>query len=377
MTAAPTKPLTASVFFESGLARGVKEISILHAEYQHERAVVTVEKDAATSKRFATGAPVSIVWGFAPTYLTTFYGYANHIAPIHKPTELRDEGGALMRVVCVAPTWVFKDTDYLTFRNLSAPQAVKKVAERFRFGLTNIQPQAVAWPVLHQQGRSYWDFMVECAQKAGWTLFGRGMDLHCLDRKQSVASDAGRVPTLRSRELGGSVIEFRPQHGSNTPAGGTLAVREAYGVNPKTGQLLYSRDGADSERPMYNAAPQTPTFHQGMTDVVYEGLGEGYGKLQAGARANRLSIEATMLCEAHPHVRVGSSINLKGFGAGNDGAWFVVGTEVRLKPALDTLMSVRLGRDTSNSAAFVVPPVTQVAGRPRHARLVNRKWVLG
>jgi hypothetical protein len=154
-------------------------------------------------------------------------------------------------------------------------------------------------------------------------------------------------------------------------------VREAYGVNPRNGQLLYSRDGANAERPLYNAAALTPAFYQGMTAVVYEGLGEGQGKLQASARENRLAVTATLVGESHPHVRVGGSVNVVGFGAGNDGAWYVSAVDHDLKLRSKKTMRLSLGRDTADSAAFVVAPALSTVPATRGVRLVNGRWVLG
>jgi hypothetical protein len=374
MTATLMLP-TASVSFASGAPMAVKELRVIQAEYHHERVQVTVDLSSPSSKRYQTGTPVRVDWGIPPKHMQTFVGYVNHATPEHRPVEDRSDGGGKLRVVLVAPSWVLKDGDYQTFRNVSAATAVRQVAESFRLGTRNIHQHPTRHAVLHQQGRSFWEFMVECAQRMGWTLYARGMELHCLDRKQS-ALLTRFPPVLRSPVLGGSVREFRPKVGANAPGGGSLLVREGYGVNPRSGAVLYSRDDGGTEKALFNTPGLAPAFRRGSADSSFSDLGEGYDTLQSKSKANQLAVEATFTATVHPNVRVGGTVVMEGFGDGSDGGWYVTAVEHILRAAGRSEMRVTVGRDTARSDTFLVPQLLAESAAPRGARLVNQRWVL-
>lgn len=364
------------VSFDGVPAEGVQQIRLIEAEYEHERAVITVERDTPSAKRFKSGAPVSIAWGFeAPGLGRSFIGYVNHVEPDYHPGAGQE---LLLRVVCVAPTWLFKDSGYATHRNKTGPSVVKAVAQTGRFGVTHIQADTQVWPVFHQGGKSDWDFMVECAKKAGWTLFARGMDIYCLDRKKAVAATRATAPVLTPSIGGGPISEFTSQLGASSPGGGVLAARQGHSVNPRTGRAIRWSNKANSDRPMFGAPGTTPAFTSGTPDLTFESLGEADRQLRAAESQNRLHVTAEAAGVSVPKARVGSAVVMDGFVSDMDnGPWYVSAAEHVYRPPLEqSTMRLTLGRDSlyagdrSPQSPTPVPP-------SRGARLVNRQWVLG
>lgn len=363
------------VHFEGGRADGVTEAQIHQGEFEHERAVLMVERAKATSKRFKSGAPVRIDWGYLPKRKRTFYGYINHVEPIENPAaELR--GDQLLKVVCVGPTWVFKDGGYLTYRNMTAPLMIKKIAEEMRFDTRHIKPHSKVWPVEHQGGRSQWEFMVHCARQIGWTLFARGLELHCLDRQTAVTQSQSSAPILIPAIAGGHVQRLKSSLGAASPTGGDLRVRDAYGINPRTGNVLARRNKADSDRPMFRAAALAPSFGTSVVDMPFESLGEVESKLSAAESLNRMPIEAHLEGASDPRVSVGRTVYVAGMNEADNGHWYVRSAVHKIRGLNDTSMTLKLGRDTESQLTSVVP-VGVAPPVPRGARLVNRQWVLG
>lgn len=367
-------PLTASVFFgesTTAVADGVEDVHLLEAEYQHERAVIHVRSLAPTSKRFASGAPVSVLWGRPPGRSRWFLGYVNHTEPLHSSDRPDDP---LLKVVCVGVTSPAKSQGYRTFRNVSPTAAVKALATEMRFDLTHIAPYASNSAVLHQSGKSDWEFMVECAKQAGYTLFSRGTALYCMDRGTLIERSASVSPVLAPTTKGGDVQHFVPARGASTPQGGDLAVRGAFAVNPRSGALL-STTVRDTGRPLFGSTPVVPVKTKAQTDIVFSDMADAYEQLNAAARADGLPIAATLVGKANPRCRVGKTVALAGFGPDGDGLWYVTAAEQTVGAAERSEMVLTLGRDTEMPAFNVRTPPVSSAPPARGARLLTGRWV--
>jgi hypothetical protein len=373
-----TKTPFANVSLDGGtaFAQGVRSVRTIEAEFAHERCVILLDSKEPTSKRFASGAPVLVEWGINPAPRRHFIGYVSHTEPLHRPGSTTERGGeALVQVVCVAPTWVTKDQGLATFRNVPATHAVKTVGESFRFGVSNVARSSRIEPTLHQGGRSGWEFMVDCARKAGFTLFARGLHLYCLDRKDLIQRGVTQAPWLVSTALGGTVTEMTPNLGATAPES-EHAVREAHAVNPRTGTLIGLRNSGQTEKPVFAQVGAPPGFTKARTALPVADIGEAKSALGAEERLHRLAVTATLVGKSHPSARVGGVVVVQGYGKDADGYWYVSAATHTYEGPQRQEMTLRLARDSATASMSLPSVPTPVASAGRSARLVGGRWVL-
>lgn len=370
----------AQPFVSASLSDGSPPVAVesarfMEAEYEHERAVIVLNANDPTSKRFASDTPVVVDWGFRPSPSRFFVGYVSHTEPMHSPSKERN-GERNIKVVCVAPSWALKAQGFETYRNVTPTAVVKAQGEALRFGVGNVLPSSLVEAALHQGGRSHWEFMIDCAKRAGFTLFARGLQLYCLDRREMVRRGSSTAPWLASSSMaGGTVTEMTPSFGAGSPKA-QASPREAYAVNPRTGALIGLANRA-GDKPVFAARSAPPLgFTKARTGLAVNNVGEAMERLAAEERLDRMSVTARLKASSNPQVRVGGVVVVLGYGADADGYWYVTDvTHEYTGPSRQT-MDVGLARDTATAAqAPATPPVSSVSAK-RGARLLGGRWVL-
>lgn len=242
-----------------------------------------------------------------------------------------------------------------------------------RFDSTNVQDHIRVWPTLSQSGKSYWTYLAELSERVGYTMYARGTNLYFHDRLSTVGRNRGVIPSFGA--AGAGLAKFEAQIGKTTPAGGALADRIIYGLNPRTGKPVLGQQTNDQQRPLLGREGLTALFTKGETARSVDSLQEARDELDALGRVNQLPVTAKLTVRGNPRVRVGGLIHLWGIDNVNDGMWYVMAVKHIFDGPNDYKTMVEVGRD-SVVAATNLPAAPAIDLPPmRGSRLINSTWV--
>lgn len=360
------QPFVKLTFAGSPAERQPSRTEIVEHEFKHDLAMLTVPNASVDMKRYRSGVPVRLAWGTGPTASREFIGYVSHVEPmLASDTDKK-------KVVCIGASFVAKEGGYDSFKNLTASAMVRQIATKFRFDAANVQNHTRVFPSLSQNGRSYWQLLIELADRVGYTLYCRGTVLYFHDRLAALSKQ--RSVPIFGGTTGLEIIKFNSSIGKATPTGGTLAHRAVYGVNPHTGRPLLAQQKSDAQRPLLGRTALEALFTQGDATTSVNSIEEGQAHLSAQASANQLAVTAAAVLDGNARVRVGDAIFLVGLGPINSGRWYVVGTRHVFDGPTAYQTHVDLGRD-GVVATTAAPPASGALAATRSSRLVNGLWV--
>lgn len=364
----------ATLSFSNGAVdRQPRRVVLTQSEFQHELAVIEVPSFSVDSKRYQTGTPVTLAWGTSPTNGRTFVGYVSHTEPVYRVEGNEDGETDWRKVVCVGATFVLKDGDYSGYKDVSVPTVVRAICERYRLDASHVQTHARVFGSLSQNGRSFWDFLVDLAQKIGYVLYARGTSLYFHDRLSAVSNVRGNIPAFSPK--GGGLNNFKSQIGATTPTGGDLFDRFGFGVNAETGAVITAQRKAVATRPVLGRVPYYAVHQRGDANLSFGSAAEGDDALAAKALSNQLPISAKIEVGGHTNVRVGGVVQLNGLDLTNSGLWYVKHVRHEITPK-SYITTAEIGRDATT--AVTLPPTgpALVTNLERGSRLNGLQWVV-
>lgn len=354
-------------------------VRIIQREFFHDVASVALVW-GGRGRHLDKGTPVTIRWGNPPNDVKTFLGYINHTQPMQLPNPGTKERNQI-KIVCKSASSALSTPLMASWQNRNATSIVQELLRRYQLS-GMVQADKRIFPSLSCSGQTAWKFLVDLAQKLGWTVFARGTDVTFRDpvsnlddlKKQALIFVGQPLTPLQSNPE----ATVRSFHGiTGHTDGGINAVRVAYGLDAR---LLNTFSIVDA-----GAAGDPPAMvrYEHVPATTY---GEASDQLAGEARRNRWHIQAKAEVVGHARVHQTDVICLVNVGQRESGFWYVEQAEHELNET-GYRMHLNLGRDASwdtgerppsGRAERVVRPRydpfgTQIDAVPPPV-LVNRIW---
>jgi hypothetical protein len=199
------------------------------------------ESDAAVS----SGDPVTFTWSGSGK-VSTWVGYVHTVVP----TTI---GNNFTKIICVSPTYVFKNTTQKIYKNVTADQIVTKIAKKYGLkAVTQRHPRV--FKSISQAGQSDWQVLRRLSKQTGFGLRVDGTTIYFMSKsKLSEASKTKAsyffkeeaLPTSRAIVQMGTIYEFDIQLSDESPDMlGAVVERVISGVHDVTNKPIVTKHTA-------------------------------------------------------------------------------------------------------------------------------------
>lgn len=160
---------------------------------QHDTAVLSMRSTRMRwFESFYDGAPVKITYVGQDGDVGTFLGYVTKI----RPRMNADTGGLYERdIICVAASRELRKTDRHTYRNMTAPEIVAKIATKVGFRVVSKQ-HGLRRPTVVHGGETYWEFLTKLAKRTGYVLRVEGTTIYFMPLPDMTKAFLSRAPYL-------------------------------------------------------------------------------------------------------------------------------------------------------------------------------------
>lgn len=187
--------------------------NIYQKRYAHEMICLYFKDWGVQYDVVRPGSPVRLnVYGFNEK--REIYGYVHHINLERTP------GKNFTELVIIGASFSMKQPSQTVYKNTTADQVVKEIAEKHNFVAYAVAHPRV-YPQIAQAGHSDWEIMVRLAKQCGYTLRANNTELYFQPIMDDYSNYRAEAPKFILRPAGnpqGSTIySFKPMIGESIP----------------------------------------------------------------------------------------------------------------------------------------------------------------
>lgn len=333
-----------------------RQVRILQSEYCHEVVEITYPYSERIRTLLVQGTPVKVIWGTAANT-------ANFAAKVHT-VSYRDEpfGGPAQRTIvatCSGATDSLNiNRSFTQYRDTPVTTVASGLVPKAGLSLM-IEKHPFRWPLLKQDGMSDWEFLVECAKKVGWTMYGRNTDVRFHSR--AIRADnaplfydrIGNLENLIDRQY---IRDFEIVQSESLGSGERKRKRAAFAIEPRPYTAATATTPELRRRPKVFYAEARPlkgvsgkskspaTLKEYRRQIRASNVFEARAILEGEQESNRHHIQGRASLNGDSTVHVGMSIRLAAVNTDHNGLWYVTKAEHILTPT-EYVLNVELGRD--------------------------------
>jgi phage protein D len=378
------------IFDPGGIAarKTVSTVKVMMTEGMHDTAVITLRSEMTDAPELQPGTPVQMQYGWNPLDTDWFYGYVDHVEACYdKSLPLQS---TFTDVVCLGASYCLKDPFTGIWTNTQASSLVQQMAGAY-FLASLIENDDFAWSQLSNPGASAWSFLVQLANKNGYSLAVNQTLLRFMSIDAALRCYGPSMPVFKTRNTAASLVyqgvsSFHAVTGESFPTpGANKAVRTIAGLDLVTGNIVGAiNTGTET---ILGQDTGFPFFTQQVSDVVVNSQASAQNVLTGMAEYNRFNYQATATLTGMTMVKQGTPVVLNGIDSNNDGVWWVEEVTHKIS-SVGYSMDVCLGRDSKGDNGMRPVQAPVVAFSPRNplsyavknappTTLVNNRWRAG
>jgi phage protein D len=383
-----SRAVATPVFDPAGLnsTKTVNQVKIIQSENMHDTAIITMRGESTSAPELQPGVPMLMQYGWATIDVNWFYGYVDHVEKHYDRTV--PDPSSLEDVVCLGASYALKQPFTGSWSSVQASALVQHIAQRYLLA-SLIEVDDYVWSQLSNPGSSAWTFLVQLANKLGYTFCCNKTLIRFTSIDSAMRQNWMGMPVFQSRNSAQSfalqtITDFQAITGETLSAGGTKAIRNISGLDLTSGQIVSATNNGALGKTILGAQQIHPFFTQQISDTVVSSQGSAQATLAGVTQANRFNYQATATLSGMTCVCQGMPIVLLGIDSNNDGMWWV--QEVTHKfSSPGYSMDVSLGRDSKGNSGLLPIQGTSIAYSPTNpyayavvnappSRLVSQRW---
>lgn len=197
------------------------------------------KKITGTNISIASYDPVIFTWT-SGTEKSVFTGHVHNITPVTTTDNQTT-------ITCISSSYVFKNTDQKIYKNVTADQVIKKIADKYGYkAITQRHPKV--WKTVVQAGQSDWQIMRRLAFETGFNLKVDNTSIYFMSKDKMVNSSKTSAqyfysenfePSSRLTSNLGTVLDFDPIISDDSPDIPGVAVdRVVSGIHQVTNETI-------------------------------------------------------------------------------------------------------------------------------------------
>lgn len=338
--------------------RGIDRARMNQQEFAHEtlHLHVTVREGVAVDLR--TNDPVmATLTSTTQLQVKPFVGYVHHVEDGVRQAKSAREA----TIVCVGATWPMRQARQRVFSDMTRSEIVIQILGEYRL-TAEVETHTERLSHVTQSGESDWSFICRLAKQIGWVVYPQATVVHFCSRKHLDQEKVQMAPIFDYGK--GDVDAFDPRVGDATPhAEGMKSDRIVGGVDPRTGQAIYSKADARPDR-VRRAESPAAIFTTYQTGTVAHSLENAASKAQGSADAARWQHRAHAITVGDVTVQTASAVYMKNVPGAYEGFWYAIEVE-HVFTGEDYSLDMRLGADSIGRSVddYEPPDVPFARGR--------------
>jgi phage protein D len=275
---------------------------------------------------FKTGTPVQMSWRNDKVN-KTFIGYVSHVQ--YPTTQVLNR---YVEVVCIGGSYPLKEETSKIWVNTTASQVVTEIAKKF-YLKPLVTPSTVKFSQISMAGHTYWEKLVELANKIGYGVQVLGTELHfhpidtMIDQFMTTipvmsfldpftnATSIFNVQTLDFFES--KLGDYVEKHSNNRTS------KVVSGVDPVTGKVYKTQSSPHTVGSPIRSNIKAPLFSKIESGVVANSDAMTKALADAKAQLSRLSIPGKGSGQGDPRISPWGTLEVRNTGGNSDGFWIV------------------------------------------------------
>lgn len=301
-----------SVDVRSALGGGglnLQMFEVIQAVNRHELAHFKSTSVDTSLFRWKTGHPLHIRYGKVPHGSRSMPGYV--VSGIPTVDQTRKFRGASFDVTASGATFPLKNVGRAVWQDIHGWEVVQRIARAFQLN-ARVDRVGSFFPVLRQDGRSFWEFLTDLADREGMLLYVDGTTIHY---RHLPALEREQIPSAIPFTLNGNprIQHLSTDMGQANPRG---PANKRIAVVDRQGRQLAGKISA------YN---KTTSGNAGLLEesAITDELSSAQDELQALDRRNKPFHHTKALLDGDVRLRPGRGIFLEEVGSKMAGFWLV------------------------------------------------------
>jgi hypothetical protein len=318
---------------------------LIQNNYEHELAYITFNDWNMDLSDIQPGLPVTIELHNL-TKTRYFVGYVHHLEPKKTP------GTATTTMAVMGASYVMKQSFQKVYKNTTASEVVKQIAERNKFAYYVVDHPRV-YPQIVQSGHSDWELIAHLAKQCGYMFIVENTELYFQPLTEDFTNKRSEAPKFvqrnRGNPKGSTLYSFNPLIGESLSFNGVKKAATAIsGYDYITKQGVFSitnQNGVANTR--VNA--QHPHFDHFATMTTATDPISAAHEADSAEELTRFPYRASAVVLGDPSLRPGMPVFLDGLGLDYSGYWIVLSAEHEVENRIYTT-KLEVGIDALGSA---------------------------
>lgn len=345
----------------------LSHFSYTQARYQHELAYLTFNEWDTSIDYIKPGLPVDFQIR-VPEGTKEFYGYVHHVEPTKTP------GSDNVTVVVIGASYVMKQARQEIYKNLTASDIVKSIAQthNFAYGITD-HPRV--YPQVAQSGQSDWQLLVRLAKQSGYTLRAENTELYFKPLDEDFANYKQEAPRFYMNDAnnpeGSTIYSFKPIIGETLgfdDARGTKSATAVSGIDLLNYESSFSVTRQKTDVSMRQGRLDEFFDRYDSTTVATDYSSAVY-EAEAADLLTKYPYRASVEVLGNTALKPDMPVYLEGVGADYSGYWTVLETEhvinnltytTKLTVGIDSLGKANIWKDGQSLGAAPTPELRTV-----------------
>jgi hypothetical protein len=316
--------------------------------------------------------PVKVSIEIRERDLLEFCGYITHLEPfsLSYSGTVNKSPFQMTRVYCMGASYLMKSKKSRVWENKTISEIAQQISNTYKFSVS-VPNDSYRFPRLVQSSESDWAFLVDTAQKLGYSVLVENTHINIWDPYKAINQRRSYSALYTIRGLYGSpnpqpglIIEFDGRIGAVTPYASKTP--DTIHVLDKQSSVL-SVSNADSTDHSGLGTPVTTKFTN--TYSVNADSFEMGKKLVDGELRRSFPFYAKVTVVGDPGITPGGIVNIKEYNAQFDGFWYVksVNHEITQSSMVTHLEIVKDSTGSSedipmSTTAYIAPPAPALQG---------------
>lgn len=279
---------------------------------------------------FKTGTPVQVSWRNDKVN-KNFIGYVSHIQ--YPTTQVLNR---YVEIVCVGGSYPLKEEATKIWTNTTASQVATDIAKKFYLKPV-VTPSTVKFSQISMSGHTYWEKLVELANKIGYGVQVLGTELHFHPIDTMIDQFMTTIPILAFLDPftnSNSVFDVQTLDAFESKLGDYVEKKAnnrsnkiVSGVDPVTGKIYTSKSSPHQVGAPIRQNVKAPLFSKVESGVVANSDAMAKALADGKAHLSRLSIPGKGSAQGDPRVSPWGTIEVRYTGTSSDGFWIVTSSK--------------------------------------------------
>ena len=280
-------------------------------------------------KAIKTGVPIQITWN-NDKVKGQFVGYTSDVVHVSEQTLKRG-----IKITCMSSSYVLKTTESKIWKNKTATEIVEEIAKKFKLK-AHITPDQTRFTQQSLAGHTYWEKLVELADRIGYGIRVTGAELHFHPIDKMIDESITTIPVMAfidptitpTSVLNAQTLDsFTPKFGDYVQTEGHNRTEKVVsGIDPASAKIVKHVSSPNKIGKNVRKETNDPLFSTVETKVV---ASTQMAKAMADGKSSlsRLALPAVGIGQGDPRIAPWKTIEVKGINDTANGYWVIKSAE--------------------------------------------------